>query len=72
MTTLSTELSTQAAGLAERGCEMKLKLQSVLLGTAISAGLTLFMWASKMMAVLIWITLPGWLFALGDNHRIAR
>ena len=44
---------------------MNLKPKCVLLGTTISTGLTLFMWASKMMAVLIWITLPGWLFAWG-------
>jgi hypothetical protein len=44
---------------------MNIRLQSVLVGTAISAGLTLFMWISKSMAVLIWITLPGWLLAWG-------
>src|SRR5437667_12623486 len=44
---------------------MTLKSKCVLLGTAISAGLTLFIWAFKLMAVLIWITLPGWLIAWG-------
>ncbi len=44
---------------------MNLKFKCALIGTATSTGLTLFMWASKMMAVLIWVTLPGWLFAWG-------
>ena len=44
---------------------MRLKLKCILLGTVISTALTLFLWVSKMMAVLIWITLPGWLFAWG-------
>ena len=42
-----------------------IKFKSVLFGTAISCCLTGLMWAFKLMPLLIWITLPGWLLAWG-------
>ena len=44
---------------------MNLKPQSVLLGAAIAGALSRAMWAFKAMPLLIWVTLPGWLFAWG-------
>lgn len=39
--------------------------QSILYGSAISLSLSALMWAFRLLPLMIWVTLPGWILSWG-------